>query len=172
MLQLKRTPNATMRVQHPAHHNQKKCLFSSQPERSHPNHNLRTFYHNQRGAKLPQEGATLPKLERSLQTRAREELTHHKQWTLTATRVEPHATTREYPPAHCTQGPASTSLLLLLLQSCPTLYNPTDSSPPGSPIPGILQARILEWPYRMSLGVFFPLQFLGTISEEQVLALL
>ena len=30
-------------------------------------------------------------------------------------------------------------------QSCPTLYNPTDGSPPGSAIPGILQARILEW---------------------------
>ena len=29
------------------------------------------------------------------------------------------------------------------LQSCPTLYNPIDGSPPGSPIPGILQARIL-----------------------------
>ena len=31
------------------------------------------------------------------------------------------------------------------LQSCPTLCNPTNSSPPGSPIPGILQARTLEW---------------------------
>ena len=31
------------------------------------------------------------------------------------------------------------------LQSCPTLCNPIDSSPPGSPIPGILQARTLEW---------------------------
>jgi len=32
-----------------------------------------------------------------------------------------------------------------LLQSCPTLCDPIDGSPPGSPIPGILQARILEW---------------------------
>ena len=32
-----------------------------------------------------------------------------------------------------------------LLQSCPTLCNPIDGSPPGSPVPGILQARILEW---------------------------
>ena len=32
-----------------------------------------------------------------------------------------------------------------LLQSCPTLCNLRDSSPPGSPIPGILQARTLEW---------------------------
>ena len=31
------------------------------------------------------------------------------------------------------------------LQSCPTLCNPIDGSPPGSPIPGILQARLLEW---------------------------
>ena len=31
------------------------------------------------------------------------------------------------------------------LQSCPTLCNPIDSSPPGSPIPGILQTRTLEW---------------------------
>ena len=31
------------------------------------------------------------------------------------------------------------------LQSCPTLCNPIDSSPPGSPIPGILQASTLEW---------------------------
>ena len=31
------------------------------------------------------------------------------------------------------------------LQSCPTLCDPIDGSPPGFPIPGILQARILEW---------------------------
>ena len=31
------------------------------------------------------------------------------------------------------------------LQSCPTLCNPIDSSPPGFPVPGILQARTLEW---------------------------
>ena len=43
------------------------------------------------------------------------------------------------------------SLLLLLccaaarlLQLCPTLCNPIDGSPPGSPVPGILQARTLE----------------------------
>ena len=32
-----------------------------------------------------------------------------------------------------------------LLQSCPTLWDPIDGSPPGSPVPGILQARTLEW---------------------------
>ena len=31
------------------------------------------------------------------------------------------------------------------LQSCPTLCDPIDSSPPGSPVPGIFQARTLEW---------------------------
>ena len=31
------------------------------------------------------------------------------------------------------------------LQSCPTLCDPTDRSSPGSPVPGILQARTLEW---------------------------
>ena len=31
------------------------------------------------------------------------------------------------------------------LQSCPTLCNPTDGSPAGSAVPGILQARTLEW---------------------------
>ena len=43
--------------------------------------------------------------------------------------------------------PAKQELLLLLsrLQSCPTLCDPIDSSPPGSSVPRILQARILEW---------------------------
>ena len=30
-------------------------------------------------------------------------------------------------------------------QSCPTLCDPIDSSPPGSPVPGVLQVRTLEW---------------------------
>ena len=36
------------------------------------------------------------------------------------------------------------------LQSCPTLCDPIDGSPPGSPDPGILQARTLEW-----VAIFF-----------------
>ena len=32
-----------------------------------------------------------------------------------------------------------------LLQLCPTLCKPIEGSPPGSPVPGILQARTLEW---------------------------
>ena len=31
------------------------------------------------------------------------------------------------------------------LQSCPTLWDPIDGSPPGAPVPRILQARTLEW---------------------------
>ena len=41
-------------------------------------------------------------------------------------------------------GP-SVSITAKSLQSCPTLCEPTDGSPPGSPVPGILQARTLEW---------------------------
>ena len=37
-----------------------------------------------------------------------------------------------------------------LLQSCPTLYDRIDGSPPGSPVPGILQAKTLEW-----VAIFF-----------------
>ena len=36
------------------------------------------------------------------------------------------------------------------LQSCPTLYDPIVGSPPGSPVPGILQGRTLEW-----VAIFF-----------------
>ena len=42
-------------------------------------------------------------------------------------------------------SPSLLLLLLLSLQSCLTLCDPIDGSPPGSPIPGILQARTLEW---------------------------
>ena len=50
------------------------------------------------------------------------------------------------------------------LQSCPTLCDPTDGSPPGSPIPGILQARTLE-------RVPFPSPYLKLISvlEQEAL---
>ena len=34
---------------------------------------------------------------------------------------------------------------VLVAQSCPTLFDPVDCSPPGSSVPGIVQARILEW---------------------------
>ena len=40
---------------------------------------------------------------------------------------------------------AATAAAAKSLQSCPTLCDPIDGSPPGSAVPGILQARILEW---------------------------
>ena len=40
---------------------------------------------------------------------------------------------------------ANTAAVATSRQSCPTLCDPIDGSPPGSPVPGILQARILEW---------------------------
>ena len=45
----------------------------------------------------------------------------------------------------CTQGMFEPSAAAKLLQSCPTQCDPIDSSPPDSSIPGILQARIMEW---------------------------
>ena len=42
----------------------------------------------------------------------------------------------------CDPPPAAAAKLL---QSCPTLCDPIDGSPPGSPVPGILQARTMEW---------------------------
>ena len=45
----------------------------------------------------------------------------------------------------CSCSPKATAATAKSLQSCPTLCDPTDSSPRGSPIPGILQARTLKW---------------------------
>ena len=43
-----------------------------------------------------------------------------------------------------------------LLQSCPTLCDPIDGSLPGFPVPGILQARVLEWvAIAFSVGISF-----------------
>ena len=55
-----------------------------------------------------------------------------------------------------------------LLQSCPTLRNPIDSSPPGSPVPGILQARTLE---RVKQKIALPI-FLDTLNNFYNLFLL
>ena len=46
---------------------------------------------------------------------------------------------------HRFNGHAAAAAAAKSLQSCPTLCDPIDSSPPGSPVPGILQARTLEW---------------------------
>ena len=55
------------------------------------------------------------------------------------------------------------------LQSCPTLCNPIDSSPPDSPVPGILQARTLEWAAILKLGshkLIFILQIFILVSSK------
>ena len=49
-----------------------------------------------------------------------------------------------------------------LLQSCPTLCDPIDGSPPGSPVPGILQARTLEWGAIAFSGWWSSLYYLNT----------
>ena len=56
------------------------------------------------------------------------------------------------------------------LQSCPTLCDPIDSSPPGSPVPGILQARTMEW-----AAIFFSNEWkwkvnVKSLSRAQLLA--
>ena len=45
----------------------------------------------------------------------------------------------------CSLDISSAAAAAKSLHSCPTLCDPVDGSPPGSPIPGILQARTLEW---------------------------
>ena len=53
----------------------------------------------------------------------------------------PGASEVKTPPANAGAAAAAAKSL----QSCPTVRDPTDSSPPGSAVPGILQARTLEW---------------------------
>ena len=48
-------------------------------------------------------------------------------------------------PSCCCCSVTATAAAAKSLQSCPTLCDPIDGSPPGSPVPGILQARTLEW---------------------------
>ena len=55
------------------------------------------------------------------------------------------------------------SVLLLITESCPTLCDPMDCSPPGSSVHGILQARILEWAVlHFLLQAIFPTQEPGS----------
>ena len=55
------------------------------------------------------------------------------------------ATTREQKKAGTKEKQPRNSAAAKSLQSCPTLCDPINSSPPGFPVPGILQARTLEW---------------------------
>ena len=49
------------------------------------------------------------------------------------------------------------------LHSCLTLYDPIDSSPPGSPVPGVLQARTLEW-----VAISFSARQYGTGTKTEI----
>ena len=49
------------------------------------------------------------------------------------------------PLDHSAAAAATAAAAAKSLQSCLTLCNPIDGSPPGSPVPGILQAKTLEW---------------------------
>ena len=51
-----------------------------------------------------------------------------------------HGDSGDYP-----LGKVAAAAALKSLQSCLTLYDPIDGSPPGSPVPGVLQAKALEW---------------------------
>ena len=68
---------------------------------------------------------------------------HYNTWGLLANSYVPGSSLRRFS--------ALSYLILMLvpaaksLQSCPTLCDPLDGSPPGSPVPGILRARALEW---------------------------
>ena len=61
------------------------------------------------------------------------------------------------------QDPKDNTAIAKSLQSCPTLCNPTDGSPPGSPISGILQARTLEW-----VAISFSSACMKVKSESEV----
>ena len=52
------------------------------------------------------------------------------------------------------------------LQSCPTLCDPIDRSPPGSPVPGTLQARTLEW-VAIAFSHIMPSEMLSEISQRK-----
>ena len=54
-------------------------------------------------------------------------------------------TTPQGTPTQYSAAAAAAAAAAKLLQSCPTLCSPIDGSPPGSPVPGIFQARTLEW---------------------------
>ena len=65
---------------------------------------------------------------------------HYPLWLTIETSVPFKRKLHPYPSGYDFNAAAAKSL-----QSCPTLCDPIDGSPPGSPIPGILQARTLEW---------------------------
>ena len=70
-----------------------------------------------------------------------------KRWTEEAEREGETGQARELMATnpHSTNPHSTAAAAAKSLQSCPTLCDPIDGGPPGSPVPGILQARTLEW---------------------------
>ena len=58
-------------------------------------------------------------------------------------------------PMIVTATTGATAAAAKSLQLCPTLRDPIDGSPPGSPVPGVLQARTLEWVAISSGKIYF-----------------
>ena len=65
-------------------------------------------------------------------------------WLLLFNNYHPSSYSWPLPPLQPFSPPLTTATTAESLQSCPTLCDPIDGSPPGSPVPGILQARTLE----------------------------
>ena len=64
---------------------------------------------------------------------------------MTSFAENPERTHSPFPRVKSLQWPMAAAAAAKSLQSCPTLCDPIDGSPPGSPIPGILQVITLEW---------------------------
>ena len=69
---------------------------------------------------------------------------------------------------HLSDVAAAAAVATKSLQLCPTLCDPIDSSPTGSPVPGILQARTLEWVAIKSSnrGTFSPVFFTASPNRK------
>ena len=63
----------------------------------------------------------------------------------TVSTVSPILAGRFFTSSATWEAPLITAAAAKSLQSCPTLCDPIVGSPPGSPVPGILQAKTLEW---------------------------
>ena len=74
----------------------------------------------------------------------------------------------DHPILHCLLAAAAAAAAAKSLQSCPTLCDPIDGSPPASPIAGILQARTLEW-LAIPLSITVSLNFLKLMSIESIM---
>ena len=79
--------------------------------------------------------------------------------------IRSHLFPSPLPPNSLSPAAAAAAAAAKSLQSCPTLCDPIDGSPPGSPVPGILQARTPEW---VAMGCHFLLQCMKVKSESEV----